>query len=610
MTVPANITVPATGPGGAVVTFSASATDLVDATPTVYCVPPSGSTFPVAVTTVTCTATDDSGNSAQASFTVTVQDTTPPSLKVPGAISSEATGPGGAVVTFSASATDLVDPTPSVACAPPSGSTFAIAVTSVSCTATDDSGNTSAPGTFTITVRDTTGPDVTVPGDIVEEATGPNGATVSFSASAVDIVDGGVDARCSPPSGHTFSVGSTPVTCTATDTRGNSGQGTFTVTVTDTKPPVFSAVPTGVVSEADSRSGSRVTYVPPAAVDLVSGPVLVACTPGTGALFPLGTSTVTCTAQDARMNKASTTFTVSVVDRTSPSLNVPQPERVSSRGAPTLARSDPRVAGFLAAASAADIVDGAVPVLNNAPEVLPLGTTRITFTATDSAGNTATAQSALTVVTGPVTPQVRDTTPPKDVTKLRAKSGDRFVLLTWVPPKADFRRVTIARSPGRGRARSTVVYRGSAKQLKDANLTNGVEYRYVVVAYDARGQFLARRRHESRPEPAAPLRARRCTAVTKPPRLRWQAVAGATYYNMQLYRAPARRASALGTKILSIWPTRPQIALARTWKFNGRTQRLIAGTYHWFVWPGLGPKSANRYGPVLGQSTFVVKPEV
>ena len=65
------------------------------------------------------------------------------------------------------------------------------------------------------------------------------------------------------------------------------------------------------------------------------------------------------------------------------------------------------------------------------------------------------------------------------------------------------------------------------------------------------GQFLARRRHESRPEPAAPLFApAEAAAVTKPPRLRWQAVAGATYYNMQLDRAPPRRASALGTKIL------------------------------------------------------------
>ena len=81
-------------------------------------------------------------------------------------------------------------------------------------------------------------------------------------------------------------------------------------------------------------------------------------------------------------------------------------------------------------------------------------------------------------------------------------------------------------------------------------------------------------------------------------------------YNAQVYRAPASRASALGTKILSVWPIRPQVALAQKWKFNGRTQRLLPGIYHWFVFPGIGAKSANRYGPLLGQSTFVVKPQV
>ena len=97
------------------------------------------------------------------------------------------------------------------------------------------------------------------------------------------------------------------------------------------------------------------------------------------------------------------------------------------------------------------------------------------------------------------------------------------------------------------------------------------------------------------------------TAVTAPPLLRWTGVAGATYYNVQLFRARSAQAAQAGTKILSAWPTRPQIALASTWKYAGQTQRLTPGTYVWFAWPGFGAKSANRYGPALGQSTFVVK---
>ena len=77
---------------------------------TVECSPPSGTTFPIATTTVTCTATDTvSLEETSQSFTVTVQDTTPPTVTVPGSITAEATGPSGAVVGFSASASDIVD---------------------------------------------------------------------------------------------------------------------------------------------------------------------------------------------------------------------------------------------------------------------------------------------------------------------------------------------------------------------------------------------------------------------------------------------------------------------------------------------------------------------
>jgi hypothetical protein len=74
LTVPANMTVNATSAAGAVVNFTASATDLVDASPTVACLPASGSTFPLGVNTVNCTATDDSSNVDSDSFTITVQN--------------------------------------------------------------------------------------------------------------------------------------------------------------------------------------------------------------------------------------------------------------------------------------------------------------------------------------------------------------------------------------------------------------------------------------------------------------------------------------------------------------------------------------------------------
>jgi large repetitive protein len=86
--------------------------------------------------------------------------------------------------------------------------------------------------------------------------------------------------------------------------------------------------------------------------------------------------------------------------------------------------------------------------------------------------------------------------------------------------------------------------------------------------------------------------------VTKPPVLRWRRVARARYYNVQVFRGRQ--------KVLSAWPTRPRLRLAARWRFAGRSRRLTAGSYRWYVWPGYGATSARRYGALLGQSTFVV----
>jgi probable HAF family extracellular repeat protein len=73
ITVPDDVTVDATSPDGAVVEFTATATDDVDGDVPVECTPASGSTFAIGDTTVECTATDAAGNSATASFTVHVK---------------------------------------------------------------------------------------------------------------------------------------------------------------------------------------------------------------------------------------------------------------------------------------------------------------------------------------------------------------------------------------------------------------------------------------------------------------------------------------------------------------------------------------------------------
>jgi hypothetical protein len=152
VSVPADITAEATSAAGAVVSYTASATDIVDGAITPTCAPASGSTFALGTTPVSCSATDNAGNTGNAGFNVTVQDTTAPTLSLPANITTPATGISGAVVTYSASASDLVDGVVPVNCSPASGSTFAPGTTTVNCSATDAAGNT-ATGSFTITVH-------------------------------------------------------------------------------------------------------------------------------------------------------------------------------------------------------------------------------------------------------------------------------------------------------------------------------------------------------------------------------------------------------------------------------------------------------------------------
>jgi hypothetical protein len=140
---PGPITAGATSTSGAVVTYETGAP--------VTCTPASGSVFPIGTTIVNCTAGDATGNTRAGSFTVSVVDNTAPSVRVPADIMVATSSPMGAVVTYEATATDLIDPHPVVSCQPASGSTFTRTRRVVTCTARDASGNLSR-DEFTVTV--------------------------------------------------------------------------------------------------------------------------------------------------------------------------------------------------------------------------------------------------------------------------------------------------------------------------------------------------------------------------------------------------------------------------------------------------------------------------
>lgn len=146
---PADQVLEATGPAGASPSLAGlAATDDHDPHPAVACAP---ATVPLGTHPVTCTATDASGNRSQRSFSVTVVDTTAPTLTLPSALAVDATNPSGAVVTFVATASDSVAGPLPVRCAPASGVTLPVGDTRVSCDATD--GRNTVAGSFVVHVR-------------------------------------------------------------------------------------------------------------------------------------------------------------------------------------------------------------------------------------------------------------------------------------------------------------------------------------------------------------------------------------------------------------------------------------------------------------------------
>lgn len=173
-------------------------------------------------------------------------------------------------------------------------------------------GTASAIGTI-LDDDDTTPPVLSLPADFGVDASSPAGELVFFEVTATDNRDPSPAVSCTPPSGSLFPVGATVVQCTATDAAGNVAAGGFTVTVTlppDETAPLLS-LPGNLTVAADSAAGKVVTFAVTATDNRDPSPA-VSCTPASGSLFPVGVTTVQCTATDAAGNSATGSFTVTV----------------------------------------------------------------------------------------------------------------------------------------------------------------------------------------------------------------------------------------------------------------------------------------------------------
>ncbi len=161
-------------------------------------------------------------------------------------------------------------------------------------------------------------PVITPPSNItVSNGAGVCGAIVNYTATITGSPTPTV--TYSQNSGTTFSIGTTIVTITASNTCGTVTS-TFLVTVNDTEVPVIATHANITQSNDAGLCSAVVTFTAPTATDncLVSS---VVCTPSSGSVFMAGNTTVNCVATDSHGNTASSSFMVTINDTEAPTIN-------------------------------------------------------------------------------------------------------------------------------------------------------------------------------------------------------------------------------------------------------------------------------------------------
>ena len=397
---------------------SASATDNVDVNVSITTNAPTQ--LPLGNTTIVFTATDAAGNTSSGSTTITVADQTDPVVSAPSAIvvaAGDSTGTAAtnnAIVVFlaAASAEDNVDGELTLTSDAPDQ--FPLGDTVVTFSASDSSG-LSGTASSTVTIADQTVPVLTAPDAItvaaVNELGTPNtnSAVAEFlgAAAVTDNVDSAVTIENN--AALTLALGANVVTFTAVDAAGNAAVAvTSTITVTDQTGPVVTA-PASLTVAAVDATGTAATasaiasfIASASAADNVDTEASV--TNNAPTQFALGDTTVIFTASDAAGNTNTASAVITVIDQTAPVVTAPVNTVIAAVDATGTAATEATLVALLATASVVDNVDAAITLTNNAPALFPLGATVVEFSATDSADNTQTASTTVTVAdqTAPV----------------------------------------------------------------------------------------------------------------------------------------------------------------------------------------------------------------
>jgi hypothetical protein len=276
--------------------------------------------YPIGLTTITWTATDQSGNSSSASQSINVHANLAPIVTAPAsfAVNTDA-GVCNALANIGVASVTDDDIGSTVQGRRSDGALLSAAypkgITTITWIATDADGLLSAPASQTVTVNDGERPSVTAPADI------STGNTLGLASAVVAVGRATAQDNCRDVTVNgarndgaaldaPYNVGVTTIVWTARDLAGNSAAASQRITVRDVDAPVIT-VPAPISADATSPAGALVNY----SVSFSDNVAVMnhSCSPASGSTFAVGPNTVSCSASDAAGNTATKTFTVTVV---------------------------------------------------------------------------------------------------------------------------------------------------------------------------------------------------------------------------------------------------------------------------------------------------------
>ncbi|XP_072021209.1 hyalin-like [Amphiura filiformis] len=384
--------------------------------PNITCNYTSGTQFTIGETVVNCTAVDDSGNSRDCQFKVTVFDNEAPAFDFsPQTPMERNTDAGQPTATIDwPVAYDNSGGIPNITCNYTSGAQFAIGKTAVKCTAVDDSGNKKE-CQFKVNVFDMEAPEFNFsPQTPMKRNTDAGQPTATIDWPIAYDNSGRIpQSTCNFTSGAQFAIGETAVNCTAVDDSGNKKECQFKVNVFDMEAPEFNFSPQTPMKRNTDAGQPTATIDWPIAHDNSGRIPQSTCNYTSGTQFAIGETAVNCTAVDDSGNKKDCQFKVIVFDIEAPEFNF-------SRQTPMKRNTD--------AGQPTATIDWPIAHDNSGrnPQIMcnytsgtqfAIGETEVNCTAVDDSGNKKECQfkvnvfdnEAPTFEFSPQTPMVRNT---------------------------------------------------------------------------------------------------------------------------------------------------------------------------------------------------------